>query len=90
MGEIEIPDCLINKEARDWYVKRMEEHYKRVNDFYNPNRESYPDDYPLDLPIGKFCDGGARASTLQEALEIQNPKEIEKFTLEDIAQLGIR
>ena len=87
MREIEIPDCLTKQEARDLYVKKMQEHYKRVNDFYNPNRESYPDDYPLGLPVGMFCDGGAMDCTLEEALQIQNPRKIEKFILEDIHQL---
>ena len=79
VDEIEIPDCLTKPEAREWYVKRMKEHYRKVNEFY----ENYRDDY---APIGVFCDGGAMACALEEALHIEKPREIRKGKLEDIYQ----
>lgn len=82
--KIEIPDCLIKQESRDWYVRRVQEHYKKVDRFYNERRDDYA------LPIGMFCDTGAQSCALQEALLIQSPREMKEGSLEDIVQLGIR
>ena len=76
MTEIIVPDCLTNQEAREWYVKRMDEYYKGVERFYNDRRDDYA------LPIGMFCDSGVMSSALEEALQIQKPRKMTNAKLE--------
>jgi hypothetical protein len=67
---IEVPDKLVNPEAREIYLQEMNNFYKERDAFYL----SFKQDDVRDMiarPLGRFCEGGAKVAALERAVKHQ-------------------